>query len=270
MSHSTVLVILPKDTPLTTEALHDAVETALAPFDENMAVPPYEKPCSCVGLEAQVAAREQAAAAAVAVTGKTMEDYRAAFSTDDRIARMQAGERVDLDAAWAAHIADYAAAYDARYAEVLAADPRRDAPDPACASCGGTGVRTTTYNPQSKWDWYSIGGRWNGDFLCGNAEDEGARERTGKAAIEAIIARSEDEAQVFVATWGGNGGRCRDCQHGPQFAVLTPDGEWHQKGQMGWWGMVTDEQPAKSWEAEYYELLSGHPDHPCVLVDVHI
>jgi hypothetical protein len=31
--------------------------------------------------------------------------------------------------------------------------------DPKCGECKGTGIYKSTYNPNSKWDWYSIGGR---------------------------------------------------------------------------------------------------------------
>lgn len=38
----------------------------------------------------------------------------------------------------------------------------------------GTFVEVTTYNPDSKWDWYQIGGRWAGKFLLkdGSASDQ--------------------------------------------------------------------------------------------------
>ena len=31
-------------------------------------------------------------------------------------------------------------------------------PSPSCVDCRGTGVETTTYNPESKWDWYTLMG----------------------------------------------------------------------------------------------------------------
>ena len=35
-------------------------------------------------------------------------------------------------------------------------------PDPKCIECKGTGQHKTNYNPRSKWDWWVIGGRFDG------------------------------------------------------------------------------------------------------------
>lgn len=34
-----------------------------------------------------------------------------------------------------------------------------------CSTCDGLGKRATNYNPDSKWDWYQLGGRWEGYCL---------------------------------------------------------------------------------------------------------
>ncbi len=33
-----------------------------------------------------------------------------------------------------------------------------------CPSCHGKGTYPSTYNPDSKWDWWVVGGRWNGQL----------------------------------------------------------------------------------------------------------
>ena len=38
----------------------------------------------------------------------------------------------------------------------------REKPDPECNWCKGTGINKTTFNPHGHWDYYSIGGRWDG------------------------------------------------------------------------------------------------------------
>lgn len=55
-----------------------------------------------------------------------------------------------------------------------------------------------TYNPDSHWDWWQIGGRWD-------------REMQGKNVLP-------------VADWDGSF---------QPFALVTDDGEWHQKARMG-------------------------------------
>src|SRR5439155_2088993 len=42
--------------------------------------------------------------------------------------------------------------------------PLHKKPNPDCEDCKGSGVRQTTYNPKSKWDWWVVGGRWDGYF----------------------------------------------------------------------------------------------------------
>jgi hypothetical protein len=54
------------------------------------------------------------------------------------------------------------------------------------------------------------------------------------------------------------------------FAVLL-DGEWHEKGSMGWWGVVSDEKESDEWRAQQDRLLRGLPDDTYLaLIDVHI
>ena len=57
------------------------------------------------------------------------------------------------------------------------------------------------------------------------------------------------------------------------YAVVTPDGEWHQKGQMGWWGMSSETpDEAKSWEADYMKrfIETADPELILTVVDCHI
>lgn len=54
------------------------------------------------------------------------------------------------------------------------------------------------------------------------------------------------------------------------FAVLK-DGEWYEKGEMGWWGCVSDEKAPKDWAEEFTKLLNELPDDTLLSVyDCHI
>ena len=33
------------------------------------------------------------------------------------------------------------------------------------------------------------------------------------------------------------------------FAIITPDGNWNEKGSMGWWGCVSDEKDKDDWKS---------------------
>lgn len=54
------------------------------------------------------------------------------------------------------------------------------------------------------------------------------------------------------------------------FAVLK-DGKWYEKGDMGWWGMVSDEKDQDTWNKQVTELLKNLPDDTLISIyDCHI
>lgn len=54
------------------------------------------------------------------------------------------------------------------------------------------------------------------------------------------------------------------------FAVLK-DGQWYERGRMGWWGCVADERDADRWNDEFVALIDGLPDDTVLtVVDCHI
>lgn len=101
----------------------------------------------------------------------------------------------------------------------------------------------STYNPNSKWDWYSIGGRWSGGLITKNGDHV-------------------DEAYVNEVDWD---------QTGIPFAFVTPIGMWKERGEMGWWAMVSNEKDEDDWKTEFKRMLNNIGDDACVtLVDCHI
>lgn len=250
MSHYTCLVILPativkesSDLDPSGNAIIDVVElnseelvrpyleAALALFDENMDVPEYDTPCYCVGMKAKSDARAQADAEAGSIDALRKSFKLPHPNANDMLGLGSKQQQQENNAAWQAHIAPRVTAEQ----RIFDAHPLKDIADLACPDCHGTGTRRTTYNPLSKWDWWTIGGRWNGSL-------------------------TEDGRNVFPLT---------DLKHGwSVFAILDPKGGWHAEGEMGWWGMVHDEQP--DWERAKYEIASAFPEHVGVLVDLHI
>ncbi len=54
------------------------------------------------------------------------------------------------------------------------------------------------------------------------------------------------------------------------FAALH-NGEWLERGEMGWWGIVTDEDDTATWEAKFQTLLASlKPTDWIAIVDCHI
>lgn len=55
------------------------------------------------------------------------------------------------------------------------------------------------------------------------------------------------------------------------YAFLGQDGVWRQRGEMGWFGMSSDEMTTDQWDAEYEKALQAIPDDKYVaVVDCHI
>jgi len=54
------------------------------------------------------------------------------------------------------------------------------------------------------------------------------------------------------------------------FAVLK-DGRWYERGQMGWWGVVHNEEDRDKWDAEFTKMIEGlSPETYICFVDCHI
>ena len=125
-----------------------------------------------------------------------------------------------------------------------------------CENCNGTGEYETTYNPKSKWDWYRVGGRWDGVVQSKEREskdggfnfgDEHKQLKYNFATVQEVF---DNEVSFF--------------------AVVTPDGEWHEEGKMGWFAIVTDEKDCDLWEKQKIDILTKYQDHHCVGLDCHI
>ena len=101
----------------------------------------------------------------------------------------------------------------------------------------------STYNPNSKWDWYEVGGRWDGVLI----------NKEGKNT-------NIDYANQI--DWD---------KTGVPFAFVEPNGVWHEKGEMGWWAMVSNEKEQDSWKEEFKNFIKDLDDEVEVtIVDCHI
>jgi hypothetical protein len=217
------------------------------------------------------------------------------------------------------------------------------------------------HNPQAKWDWYSLGGRWTGmfkmkpagegtlgepgafgrdepvpdgradqaykgdiDFMgmrmqskvkaherydeylsvteglevpptweetrtkyCGALEEGGeldkdkmdaAREEYReypwvKALNEARLApfMGDDHEEFCVHTGGREAYVARAMVRSFQTFAVLKDGEWYERGDMGWFGFVSNEKDTDTWDEEFSKLVSELPSETLLSVyDVHI
>ena len=212
-------------------------------------------------------------------------------------------------------------------------------------------------NPNSKWDWFELGGRWLGFFkpkpgalvsgmrcrpgVFGNKPEheggvdaarvkdidwEGMRQAARDEALARYnkvlnafpdrtipkLTRSWDELRdAHIAMFPGNYDGARDLWHSlpevkawneatknddelrwltlEQFQVpldeyvaragrnaispfaIVKDGQWFERGSVGWWGMVSNEQDKDEWSAKFDELLASlDPETMIYCVDCHI
>lgn len=131
----------------------------------------------------------------------------------------------------------------------------------------------STYNPKSKWDWYQLGGRWQGLFTL-RTDIEGAR---GVGQIPEADSNSLPRGDYEVRNNGnvdaakrGHIANFEDVVRQNVFAILKR-GEWHEKGEMGWFAIVRDEKPNDEWEAQKMALIADVDDDEYVsLYDLHI
>lgn len=129
------------------------------------------------------------------------------------------------------------------------------------------------HNPNAKWDWYQVGGRWTGFLkLTDKAKDApviSGHFNMDKTEVQQLIKnRRTDRACVGEIDWdamkASSDGRV-------PFAVLD-DGQWYERGSMGWWGIVSDED--NSWNEQFEKKLAewrkNRPDMEITVVDIHI
>ncbi len=201
-------------------------------------------------------------------------------------------------------------------------------------------VRRT--NPNAKWDWYVLGGRYSGRLLLkegakgesgrpgvfgnevgidsamkGDIDFESMRERARKQAnadydlfekvtkgqpwpeswetvFERYGEKKIDEARAFYNNqpmvkamrsdrnihpfdspedYGPDRQKYVDGEvkkAGVPFAFIK-DSVWYDKGDMGWWGMVSNEKDPKEWQDQFWEAFDAMPDDTLIsMYDCHI
>jgi len=98
------------------------------------------------------------------------------------------------------------------------------------------------YNPNAKWDYFYVGGRWRDMILLKNGRRCDQAQKQDIANISELIT----------------------------FAVLK-EGQWYERGKMLWWGIVKDGKENDVWETELQKLVEGLPEETLItIVDCHI
>jgi len=209
----------------------------------------------------------------------------------------------------------------------------------------------STYNPDSKWDWYQLGGRWSGEYIKlkkdtkaiaigepgvfgnktgvdaalkgdidWNAIRNEAEEDAGTKWDEVHKHLEDNKVDMTYIAWSTLRDQYKDDidtarkLYGEQEIVksfnelnkdnkyagfmgdgVTPylvsrekyvkskgdgsfstfavvkDYKWYEKGEMGWWGMASNEKEQDTWNQQVWKLLEGLPDDALISIyDCHI
>ena len=154
----------------------------------------------------------------------------------------------------------------------------------------------STYNPDSKWDWYCVGGRWS-DMLklkSGGYADEArlgdidfspdAEEYENALHFWKVYVEDEDpdgedtdrfiyKREYYKEFYRDAETYAKSVSGFSTHSVLTPDGMWHEIGEMGWFG-ISGETPEESmaWHDGYYDgfIKDEDPNLIMTIVDCHI
>lgn len=159
-----------------------------------------------------------------------------------------------------------------------------------------TGKHGYWENPNKKWDWWQVGGRYRCFFrtLGGQIETSIAQlreidfspnlkraksaEREWDIAVNGAERTKEEEHELYyrktyyLEQWGDKESFVAEASYAAPWAFVTPDGVWYEKGRMGWWAAndaTNDSRTAflKEWEKAISEIPK---DYYAVAVDCHI
>lgn len=264
------------------ESIREKVEELLTPYDENMEVEEYDRDCGCGDWRAYRESSDHADS--VFGTINTIRDRFAENRPQNETPEQRQQEWEKVAAPWTKIKDEFYQKAD-------------KSPDTDCGDCGGTGKYKSTYNPKSKWDWWVLGGRWTGYFEGKDFKPEDNPNNLETCFLCRGTGMRNDELGKSIRadkpeyTCNGCGGTGRRLKHPPQwekvptdmmpvssilkmdnpiipYAVVTPDGEWHQKGDMGWFGISSNED--NKWAEKFWEILKAHPNSLAVVCDLHI
>lgn len=147
----------------------------------------------------------------------------------------------------------------------------------------------STYNPKSKWDWYIIGGRWSDEETeygetVGTTEWKYPKEHLEKAEkfwIDWVEGKNREKygndcfmyrPEYYIEKYKNLDNYIKAKTYKVGYAIVTPDGEWHEPGQMGWFSSLGDMEDELDFEINAYDkYIKNLPaDTPVYVVDCHI
>lgn len=286
MSHSTVTIVLPTE-PQDEGDLNEQLRELLAPFDENIVMDPYRDYVERCPDGWQATIEHRARFRALQESGiERREAWKMVWgdSNDDpqipwpRSVAIDDGIDPNDDRA-------VAACYNGKYDD---SEDRYDVDDTGLYSM-------STYNPKSRWDWWSLGGRWTGFYLAKN--DMQGRAWVGSPGLMTEHARSgqydcisrgdvNTERMMLVhlddyrQQWHKlqdptnkepvfYGGLARPDETLEEYVerrlteyrkpwytfAILAEGVWKEPGRMGWWGVDSSTSDTKGDFHRFFDVF---------------
>ena len=141
-------------------------------------------------------------------------------------------------------------------------------------------------NPNAKWDWYTIGGRWSNSIIRKNGykcdyaklkdiDWDKMRENKKRNAEEIWDSNPEGIERMLCGIEKDDTKESyikRESEFGT-YAVITPDGKWHSTGEMGYFGGSSDTaEDREKWAKSFFDTFIKDADQELILVivDCHV
>lgn len=290
MSHYSLMAINRK-------GRHD-LDRMLAPYDEAREVAPYIRKTRAEALAEYREDIRRAALSLKAAEGKTEEEYQEARKGNP-----------DLFANYDYVVGGDRCAKRAAQANLTDEELMPYLEDYYGAELDAEGNVLSTYNPDSKWDWYEVGGRWSDELIL----KDGSRADSAKAkdidwdAMYSLtpLARAQlskkwddiacgpddkEHGEYLIKEYGpfhapkealirrygsgeeGKAAYLKACAVWTAYAVLDQAG-WHEAGEMGWFGIsAADEEAQIKWRDGFRKAFVDtlDPEDEVTIVDLHI
>lgn len=112
----------------------------------------------------------------------------------------------------------------------------------------------STYNINSKWDWYKVGGRWDG-FQKGKIKEEHDDDIINNSIYIKDHLKNIEE----------------DFDKNKYFALIDTEGNWYSNADMLYWGITDNEGNVDVWKEKYKSILKSESGNNIIVaVDCHI
>jgi hypothetical protein len=300
MSHYVTAVVTPYSVVESKVELDKYLSSILSLFDENLDFPEYSRKCYCVGREAESEIKKR-----VDDEFGTVDDLRNSFlgltfSDGVKVSQIQQSENISssdkekLDKLWQNHITPKNEARKNYFDK----HPLKDKASSDCTQCKGTGFYTTTYNPNSKWDWWVIGGSWD-HWLQPDEEKPELHPNNWESCVvckgKGKIQDLEEPSKTLICNCckgSGDPPKFSGIQESSGYNIVSPryiecldslgvstlpyafidaEGSWHERGRMGMFGASYDEKEKELWEKEWKSLIRSLSDNYMItFLDLHI